>query len=108
MGPDGIIDAALVVAAAAADAMAGVAAGRIAACFHDAVAEMIAHVASDVRAQTGLTTVGLTGGVFQNVVLSELAAARLEDTGFTVLVHRKVPPNDGGLSLGQAVIAGRA
>lgn len=106
-GPDGIIDAAPVLAAAAADAIAGISAGRIAARFHDAVAEMIAGVASDVGAKTGLTTVGLTGGVFQNVVLSELAAARLEEAGFTVLVHRKVPPNDGGLSLGQAVIAGR-
>jgi hydrogenase maturation protein HypF len=106
VGPGGIIDAAPVVAAVAADAVAGVDAGRIAAGFHDAVAEMITRVASGVRARDGLTTVGLTGGVFQNIVLSELAVGRLEDAGFTVLVHRKVPPNDGGLSLGQAVIAG--
>jgi hydrogenase maturation protein HypF len=49
----------------------------------------------------------LSGGVFQNRYLTERAAAALEADGFTVYTHRKVPPNDGGIALGQAVMAGR-
>jgi len=52
--------------------------------------------------------VALTGGVFQNALLLDRAAALLEDDGFCVLRHRQVPPNDGGISLGQAVVAGRS
>jgi hydrogenase maturation protein HypF len=49
--------------------------------------------------------VGLTGGVFQNALLTELTAAALGRAGFEVAIHRLVPPNDGGLALGQAVSA---
>jgi hydrogenase maturation protein HypF len=60
-----------------------------------------------VAAARGRLPVALTGGVFQNALVSTLTRQRLEDEGHVVLTHRLVPPNDGGLSLGQAVVAGR-
>jgi hydrogenase maturation protein HypF len=58
-----------------------------------------------LRETTGLTTVALSGGVFQNLLLLERAVGGLEAAGFAVLVHHRVPPNDGGISLGQAAVA---
>jgi hydrogenase maturation protein HypF len=72
--------------------------------YHTAVAESMAEVCSRLKSDSATNTVALTGGVFQNVRLLELSKARLIDRGFKVLTHRIVPPNDGGLSLGQAVI----
>jgi hydrogenase maturation protein HypF len=72
---------------------------------HSALADAIVTVARRVRDMTETHAVGLTGGVFQNVLLLTLAARRLRQAGFTVLTHRCVPPNDGGLALGQAMIA---
>lgn len=69
--------------------------------FHCSLAELIGQVAELV----GLKHVALTGGCFQNALLVDLATRRLESAGFAVLTHGQVPPNDGGLSLGQAVIA---
>ena len=74
---------------------------RIAHRFHRSLAELIGQVAERV----GVRQVVLTGGCFQNVLLADLARERLESAGFTVLTHREVPPNDGGLALGQAIIA---
>ena len=73
--------------------------------FHMAIAEMLAEACLVVRQQTGLTTVALSGGVFQNRLLLELVTTRLEEQGFQVYTNRLVPPNDGGISLGQAAIA---
>lgn len=79
--------------------------GAIAAGFHVAAAQLITDISDSVREQTGLDLVALSGGVFQNVLLLRLARARLTARGFRVLVHRLVPPNDGGLALGQVAVA---
>jgi hydrogenase maturation protein HypF len=65
----------------------------------------VVDVACRVRGRSGLEIVGLTGGVFQNALLVESTSGRLRDEGFTVLTHRLVPPNDGGLALGQMMAA---
>ena len=76
---------------------------------HGSLATAIVDVATTLRERTGSRTVGLTGGVFQNRRLSELAHARLQDAGFDVLLPERIPCNDGGLSYGQvADFAGRS
>ena len=79
----------------------------IASRFHGAVAGLILRVSLDLRQQIQINRVALSGGVFQNVTLLESAVRLLEKADFEVFVHYKVPPNDGGLALGQAVIAAR-
>jgi hydrogenase maturation protein HypF len=68
---------------------------------HAALADAIVRVAEAERSRSGATVVGLTGGVFQNRLLLESAAARLEQGGFRVLMPGRIPCNDGGLSYGQ-------
>jgi hydrogenase maturation protein HypF len=92
--------------AVAADVRAGVAAPVIAARFHNAVADLVLTLSLWLREGEGLNQVALSGGVFQNVTLLQLTRRRLRTAGFDVLTHRLVPPNDGGLALGQAAIAG--
>jgi len=77
----------------------------IAARFHHGVAAMIESGCRYLRERHGLGTVALSGGVFQNMLLLHATVSRLEAQGFTVLTHSRVPCNDGGISLGQAVIA---
>uniref|UniRef100_UPI0010415FDE Kae1-like domain-containing protein n=1 Tax=Actinomadura roseirufa TaxID=2094049 RepID=UPI0010415FDE len=93
------------VGAVVADLRAGVPAPAIAARFHNGVAALTVDAAVRVRDATGLRTVALSGGVFQNMLLLERAVTGLTDAGFDVLTHHRVPPNDGGVSLGQAAVA---
>jgi hydrogenase maturation protein HypF len=67
--------------------------------------EAIAQVCGRLRVKSGLDAVVLSGGVFLNALLTAETTARLESDGFRVYRHRRVPPNDGGLSLGQLAIA---
>jgi hydrogenase maturation protein HypF len=66
------------------------------------------HYSRRARDEFGLETVALTGGVFQNVYLLKMACELLAQDGFRVITHRVVPPNDGGIALGQAVIDSRS
>ena len=88
-----------------ADQAAGVSAAEVGWRFHDSLAALLTAVCQRIAAETGLRTVALSGGCFQNRLLLSLAVPRLEEAGFRVLLHRQVPCNDGGLSLGQAVLA---
>ncbi|MEU3314900.1 carbamoyltransferase HypF [Streptomyces sp. NPDC006662] len=99
-------DPAPVVAAIVDDVRAGVPPALVAARFHRAVAALVHRTCVVARERHGLDTVALTGGVFANVLLSSACAEALRKDGFTVLRHHQVPPNDGGLALGQLVIAG--
>jgi len=105
-GDDGLqLDAGPVVRAVVAALRAGVPTGRIGAGFHAAVAETVEQVARRAAEETGLDTVALSGGVFQNALLLTLTRARLRAAGLHVLSHRQLPPNDGGLALGQVLVA---
>ena len=91
--------------AVAEDVRCGVAGPIVAARFHHGVADAIARTCAILRSRTGLGVVALSGGVFQNLLLLDRTVGRLEADGFRVLVHARVPPNDGGISLGQAAVA---
>jgi hydrogenase maturation protein HypF len=90
------------------DIAEGAAVPVIAAAFHEAVVEMAVDMAMLVSRDTGIRTVALSGGVFQNRILIEMMPERLRRAGFRVLTHTLLPSNDGCVSLGQAVIAARA
>ena len=86
------------------DVNRGVTKTEISACFHHAVAQMVVRMCQTLARDTGINKVALSGGVFQNRLLLRLTSDYLEKTGLNVITHREVPTNDGGISLGQAVI----
>jgi hydrogenase maturation protein HypF len=88
-----------------ADLGRNVPAGTISRRFHNGLVEGFAQLADLLRKQSGLNRVCLSGGSFQNVYLSEHLEARLRTAGFEVFTHGEVPAGDGGLSLGQALVA---
>lgn len=102
-----IIDTAPVIRAVVADVLGGAPAGVIASRFHNGIALMIQSVCGQLRERESLNTVALSGGVFQNVTLLGKTMELLNQDGFNVITHHMVPPNDGGISLGQAVIASK-
>ena len=103
------VDTRPLICAVARDATAGVSAALIARRFHSSMIEIIADVCRRLREETGLKAVALSGGVFMNALLTSEACARLTRDGFRAYRHSLVPPNDGGLSLGQlAVFVGQA
>lgn len=102
-----VIDPAPVFAQILADIDACVSAPVIAKRFHDTVIAMVVEAACRVRERTGLSRVVLSGGTWQNRYLTGAAKHVLQNHGFTVYRHRQVPPGDGGLSLGQAMVAAK-
>jgi len=83
----------------------GTPAAEVAARFHRTMAMAIGAGCRIARERSGVETVALSGGCFQNRLLSESSKRLLEQDEFQVLVHGRVPPNDGGVALGQAAVA---
>ena len=100
-----LLDVAPMIRAIVSEIQQGVPISSIASCFHRSIAALLATTCSGVRARTGLNIVALSGGVFQNRLLLEQLVTRLEEMAFQVYINRRVPPNDGGISLGQIAVA---
>jgi hydrogenase maturation protein HypF len=87
-----------------ADIYSNVSLPVISARFHNGLAELVKQVCIEIRRQTGIKEVVLSGGVWQNMALLERSAQSLRTEGFRLYFHHQVPTNDGGLSLGQAIV----
>ncbi|HVO93362.1 MAG TPA: hypothetical protein VMT22_11005, partial [Terriglobales bacterium] len=101
----GEIDTRPLIRAVVEDVLRGISTDLISAKFHNAVAAAVLDVTRQIRASEGLNRVALSGGTFQNFYLLHRTVKLLRAAGFDVLLHSTVPTNDGGLALGQAVIA---
>ncbi|HLI71821.1 MAG TPA: carbamoyltransferase HypF [Ktedonobacteraceae bacterium] len=99
------LDVTPLIHALVADIRRGVPAPHIAHRFHSSIGELLAQTCVIARERTGLHTVALSGGVFQNRLLLEELIGKLKSLAFRVYINRHVPPNDGGLSLGQIAVA---
>lgn len=88
-----------------ADLQAGIDIGCIAARFHNSFVVMLAEATAQAARLTGIKQVALSGGTFQNELVLTGLHQRLSEQGLEVFIHSQTPPNDGGLSLGQAVVA---
>lgn len=106
-GSDGrfLLNTTELVRSIAAEKKSGVPSGVLALAFHEMIADMVEAGCNACRGQTGITAAALSGGVFQNLLLSDMCRRRLESGGFTVLMHSLVPANDGGIALGQSAAA---
>ncbi|MFP3855223.1 MAG: hypothetical protein ACLFWD_13120, partial [Anaerolineales bacterium] len=101
----GLIDPTPVIRAIVRDYEAEVPASEIAGRFHGGIANLVQILAEELRRSHGISLVVLSGGVWQNMKLLSQSHRRLTDAGFEVLTHRRVPTNDGGISLGQVWLA---
>jgi hydrogenase maturation protein HypF len=101
-----VIDPAEMFAAIVADLRSKISVNAIASRFHNTIARMVVELCDQQRDACGLDVVVLSGGVWQNMILLEMSLTMLHESGYTVWVHHQVPANDGGVSLGQAAIAG--
>ncbi len=99
-----IVDTVPMIRALVDDLRDGRSVDAVAGRFHRAVADLVWLAVERARAVTGVSTVALSGGVFQNALLVEWVGRLLAADGFEVLTHRRFPPNDGGISLGQAAV----
>ena len=99
-----VVDVREVVLDLLADVSSGVPIPKIAARFHNGLVELSRQVCAKIRSQTGISEVALSGGVWQNMTLLERTTSNLRKDGFVVYIHKQVPTNDGGLSLGQALV----
>jgi hydrogenase maturation protein HypF len=100
-----LIAGADLVGAAAEDLLAGVESAVVAARFHNGTADVVVRACEILRDLSGVSVVALSGGVFQNLLLLGRTVGGLNASGFRVLTHVRVPPNDGGISVGQAAVA---
>jgi hydrogenase maturation protein HypF len=100
-----VLDFRPVIAAITKDLLRGRRAGEISACFHNTLSTAIGELCGRIGAADGLNRVCLSGGSFQNLYLLGRTVVELRRRGFGVFLHAQVPANDGGLSLGQAMIA---
>jgi hydrogenase maturation protein HypF len=99
------IDTRTMISLIAHEIASGESASRVSHCFHESIARMIEEACSRIRGVNSVDIVCLSGGAFQNLTLLARSCELLHQSGFQVFLHSKVPPNDGGLSLGQAAIA---
>ena len=101
---ENIIDPRLMVKAILDDRNGGISIPRISARFHNSLAEMVLEMSIHLREKHNLNQVALSGGVWQNMTLLNKAVKNLKSENFQVLLHQHIPPNDGGIALGQVVI----
>jgi hydrogenase maturation protein HypF len=101
----GVLDVLPIIRSIIQDIEASIPAAQIARRFHMTIAEMLADACYSARQRSGVQTVALSGGVFQNRLLLERLVKRLYTMAMQVYINHRVPPNDGGISLGQAVVA---
>ena len=104
-GTGNVIKAETVIRGAVEDLLNGLSPSQVSAKFHLGVARLITETARRMRDERGLNRVVLSGGVFQNMLLLSDTCRLLEKDNFEVFTHRRVPPNDEGICLGQAAIA---
>ena len=99
-----IVDPTPLVEAVTTDLRSGLSVGKIAARFHNSVAEMVCQVCAVMRDRFGVTDVVLSGGVWQNTTVLTRTETLLNKAGFNLYLHQQVPANDGGIALGQAIV----